>query len=156
VHLGRALLGSMDWQVKAFTELASVLGARAGRLRNRIKSGSGVLTLSDEIDGKARRDINGILARIDHVLEARREWDVEAVAPFLNAEQRSAFFELMDAYDLYCNRLDIWAREFREAPEAHGALGRLLASTQVDMEPSLQRATQQFSGAMSSKAAGVG
>ncbi len=150
-----ALLGAVDQQIKAFTRLASVMGDRAGRIRKRIKPESdlGGLTLPDQIDDKSRKDIDRILARVDHILEVRREWDVETIAPFLSARQRTAFLALMDAHDLYCDRLDIRTREFREAPKAHGALGRLIACTHVDLEPSLRDAAQKFAATLGSRAA---
>lgn len=84
------------------------------------------------------------MAHVDYVLTTRRRWDIEKIAPFLRKKQRDAFLELLDTYELYCDRLDIRAREFRVAPQAHGALARLIACTSVDLPPSLREAAANF------------
>ena len=136
-RMRHALLGGLTLQIKAFTRLAKVMADRAERVRKRhFGDKLDDVMLPGDLDEETRKDVDWILARVDHVLTARRQWDIEQVAPFLRKKQRDAFLDLLDTYNLYCDRLDIRTREFRVAPSAHGALARLIACTSVDEPPS--------------------
>ena len=140
-----ALLGGLRLQIKAFVRLARVMADRAERVRKRhFGDKLDDLMLPGDLDEETQKDLDWILARVDHVLTVRQHWEIEKVAPFLRKKQRDAFLELLDTYNLYCDRLDIRAREFRVAPQAHGALARLIACTSVDLPPSLREAAASF------------
>ena len=140
-----ALLGALTLQLGAFTRLASVMSDRAERVRERhFGAGLDDLMLPQDLDEETQKDIDWILARVDNVLTARQKWDIETIAPFLRKKQRKAFLDLLDTYELYSDRLDIRAREFRLAPHADGALARLITCTSVDFHPSLREAVETF------------
>lgn len=144
-RMQHALLGGLRLQINAFTQLARVTDDRAERVRKR-HFGDNLqdLMLPENLNEQTQKDVDWILVRVDHVLSMRRQWDIEKVAPFLRKKQRDAFLELLRTYDLYCDRLDIRAREFRVAPQAHGALARLITCTSVDLLPSLREAAAGF------------